>query len=99
MARGFVQVDEREAEPEPLRFRPPVADPAETSQAAEMLALALKGLSQRALVAVSSLFTGAGLFSAWWLWNAILPAPTDRQLVGVTLYALFLLALEFVRRR
>ena len=78
MARGFVQVEE--PDPAPLSFRPPVQDPAETSQAAEMLALALRGLSQRAAIAISSLFTAAGLLSAWWLWATILPAPTDRQL-------------------
>ncbi len=97
MARGFVQVDERESEPAPLPFRVPT--PEEPDHAAEMLALALKGLSQRAAIALSSLFTAAGLLSAWWLWSSILPQPTDRQLVGVTLYAVFLLALEFVRRK
>ncbi len=98
MARGFVQVDEPDPTPT-LPFRPPVQDHEETSHAAEMLALALKGLSQRATIALSNLFTAAGLLSAWWLWSTILPQPTDRQLVGVTLYAVFLLALEFVRRK
>ncbi len=71
----------------------------ETTMATQLMLLSLKALSQRALVAASAIFTGAGLFSAWWLWQSVLPAPTVYQLVGVTLYAVFFLALEFIRRR
>lgn len=67
--------------------------------AIETLMLSLKALSQRALTAASALFTGAALFSAWWLWRSVLPNPSIEQLVGVTLYALFILAIEIVRRR
>ena len=67
--------------------------------ATQMLMLALKALSQRALVAASTLFTAAGLFSAWWLWSSVLPNPTTFQLVGLGGYAIFILALEWVRRR
>ena len=98
MASRFVAV-----EPEPEVQAPPAApSPEQIKQqqvATQMLALALRTMSQKALIAVSSLFTAAALFSAWWLWNSVLPDPSDRQLVGVGLYALFILILEFVRRR
>lgn len=71
----------------------------ETTMATQLMLLSLKTLSQRALVAASAVFTGAGLFSAWYLWQSVLPAPTVYQLLGVTLYAVFFLALEFIRRR
>jgi len=77
----------------------PAAAAKETNMATQLMLLSLKALSQRALVAASALFTGAGLFSAWWLWESILPQPTVFQLVGVTIYAVFFLALEFIRRR
>lgn len=64
-----------------------------------MFLLGMKTLSQRALAAFSTLFTAGGLFSAWWLWQSALPAPTTTQLVGLGMYAAFLLLLEFVRRR
>jgi hypothetical protein len=67
--------------------------------AAHMLALALGALSQKALVAVSTLFTLMGVGLTWWLWNAVLPDPKPLQLIGLGEWALFLLVVEWVRRR
>ncbi len=71
----------------------------ESVLATQMMMLALKALSQRAMIAVSTLFTAAGLFGGWWLWKSILAEPSILQLVGVTLYAVFFIGLEIVRRR
>ena len=67
--------------------------------AASMLMLALRALSQRALVAASTLFTLIALASACWLWLTVLPDPTVNQLVGVALYGLLIVAVEIIRRR
>lgn len=75
------------------------AEPEDRSFSVKLLALSLQALSQRALVALSALFTAGALFSAWWLWNETLPAPTGLQLVGLAMYGAFILALEWVRRR
>ena len=68
-------------------------------QAASMLMLALRALSQRALVAASTLFTLLALASACWLWWTVLPDPTVNQLVGLALYGLLIVAVEIIRRR
>lgn len=77
----------------------PAAAPKASPADVKALMFALKALSQRALVALSACFTGAGLFSAWWLWRSVLPQPTIEQLIGVSLYAVFFLCLEYLRRR
>lgn len=73
--------------------------PAVEKQLTGLLLMSLRALSQRALVALSTLFTLALAASAFWLWGRILAAPSATQLVGVGMYAVFVLALEFVRRR
>ena len=93
-ARGFQEVSP------PQETADVVGHPSrENTIAAQALTLILKGLSQKALIAISSLFTSAALFSAWWLWMTILPDPSNRQLIGVGMYAVFILAVEVVRRR
>ena len=77
--------------------------PAPASSAAEsagmhMLYLGLKALSQRALVAIAALFTLLTVASAFALWWRVLPDPSVFQLVGLGLYAVFILAIHLVRR-
>ena len=55
--------------------------------------------SQRAATICSALFTVAGLAAAFWLWTTILPNPSVLNLIGVGMFAVFILAFEFVRRR
>ena len=76
------------------------AEPAEQASAAHvvMLTIALKALSQRALVALADLFTLLTVGSAFWLWSTI-PAPNDRQIVALSIYALFVLAANYIVRR
>lgn len=101
MPRGFEAIAEHEIPSiSPQTTPPPQTNVAlEAGAATQMLLLALKALSQRAVIALSALFTAGGLFSAWWLWASVLPNPSVLQLIGVGMYALFLLALEWVRRR
>ena len=77
--------------------------PAPASSSAEsagmhMLYLGLKALSQRALVALSALFTLLTVASAFALWWRVLPDPSVFQLIGLGLYAIFILAVHLVRR-
>lgn len=70
-----------------------------TNVSAHMLAIALKALGQRAVVALSSLFTSMLVLSAWWLWLQAPAEPSVRQLVGLGLYGLFVLAVLVIRGR
>lgn len=65
----------------------------------QTMMLALGALSKRSLVALSNCFTAAALASAWLLWDKVLPEPSVLQLVGLGGYAVFLLSLEWIRRR
>ena len=64
----------------------------------DMLLLGLKALSQRALVALSAMFTLLTVGSAFALWWRVLPEPSVLQLVGLGLYAAFVLAIHMVKR-
>lgn len=91
--RGFQVIGDEEVAPKP-------ADTAALAKInTEMLLLALKALSQRALTAITNLFTVVLVASAWWLWTNVLPNPTTNQLIALGGYALFCLLIEMVRRR
>jgi len=62
-----------------------------------MLRIALTALSQRALIAAADLFTLLTVASAFWLWWSI-PAPNDRQIIALTIYACFVLAANWIVR-
>ena len=80
--------------------KPAPAQPKSVDEAATaMFFLALKALSQRALVAFSQLFTLLTCLSAFLLWKSVLQNPTVEQLVGVALYGLFILFLHVVRKK
>lgn len=67
--------------------------------ALKLLLLSLQTVSQRALIALSNMFTLIGLASAWWLWHETLPNPSISQLTGLALYGLLLVSLHLVRRK
>lgn len=67
--------------------------------AIDAITLGLKTLSKKTLVALSTCFTGAGLFGGWLLWDSVLPNPSTMQLIGLGEFAAFFLALEVIRRR
>lgn len=77
---------------------PPQPAPVDNGVAIAMLTIGLKALSQRALTAATDLFTLATVASAFWLWSTI-PAPNDRQIASLTIYALFILAANVIVRR
>lgn len=60
-----------------------------------MLLMGLKALSQRALIALSSLFSLLTAGSAFWLWF-LTPKPDIYQIVSLTIYSIFILALNFL---
>jgi len=70
-----------------------------TNAGLAMMVTGLKALSQRALVALSACFTLLSVASAFWLWLTILPEPNPSKLVGLALYGVFLLGIEWIRRR
>lgn len=72
--------------------------PVDNGVAIAMLTIGLKALSQRALTAATDLFTLLTVASAFWLWWSI-PVPNDRQITSLTIYALFILAANFIVRR
>jgi hypothetical protein len=65
----------------------------------EFLKLLLSVLSQRAIMALHHLLPIVALVSGFALWWRVLPEPTEYQLVGLGLYAAFMLAILFVRRQ
>lgn len=80
------------------------SDPAENdhqrqSAFASLLALSLKALSQRALVAVASLVDLALIASAFVLWLDVIQQPNVLQLVGIGMYAAFILTAIYARSR
>ena len=99
---GFQVISEEEA---PAQHAAPGPDPrlaqaqAESARATQILMLALRTVSQRAVVAIFNAFTAVAVGSAWVLWYSVLPNPNVYQLVGCGLYAVFLLAVEIIRRR
>jgi hypothetical protein len=70
----------------------------ETPLAVSGVMLALKALSQRALIAAASLFTLITVFGAWWLWW-LTPDPNANQIISLSIYALFVLAANWIIRR
>ena len=78
----------------------PVQQPAPQNDAAtQMLALAFRALSQRALIAVASLFTLLTCATVFWLALSVIPHPDPLQLGTLGMYATFVIALNFLVRR
>ena len=95
--RGFAVIGSEDTPDEAATIA--AATPDNTERGAQLLMLSVRALSQRALTAITNLFTAGAVLSAWWLWSTVLPNPTPLQLVGVGGYAVFLLAIEIVRRK
>jgi hypothetical protein len=62
-----------------------------------MLRIALTALSQRAAVAVMDAFTLITCAGAWWLWY-LTPEPNYLQIVHNSIFALFVLAANWIVR-
>jgi hypothetical protein len=87
---GFEVVGGTEVDPAPA----PQATPTHVL----MLQIALKALSQKALVAAMDLFTLITCGGAWWLWY-LTPDPNTLQIVHNSIFALFVLAANYIVRR
>ncbi len=87
---------------DPVEIAPPAPSPAKTSAidwgALQLLGVALTALSQRALVALGQCFTLLTVASGFYLWY-LTPEPTDRQIVSLTIYACFVLAINVIVRK
>jgi hypothetical protein len=94
-AKSFKIVGEEEAQELP----PNPKINTDTEKAMQILMLSLVVVGKRFITALSHLFTAAALLSAWLLWRSVLPSPTVTQLIGVTLFGAFVLAIEWVRRK
>ena len=66
---------------------PPAVAAQQQATAANLIMLALKALSQRALTALAALTTLAYIGSVWYLIWSVLPNPTPMQLGAIALYA------------
>ena len=79
--------------------RTPPSDASRTEQIGiSALALGLGALSKRALSALADLFFLSTVGSAFFLWYLTLE-PTVNQIVSLTIYALFVLAANWLVRR
>ena len=87
------------AEPFKLEVVPETDEPSQSSHDAgfEMLRMGLAALSKRALVALASLFSLLTAASAFWLWF-LTPRPDVYQIVSLTIYSLFILAINYLVR-
>lgn len=72
------------------------AAPAWTATA---LTIALTALSQRAAIALASLFSILLAGSVFLLYWKVLPNPTVESLIGLGLYSIFIIGLHVVRTR
>lgn len=93
---------------EPRRFEivnddPPHAASPQESQSAQvaqkLILMALQTLSQKAMVAIDGLFTLFTVCLVFWYAMSILPDPGDKQLMGLALFALFVLAANVIHFR
>ncbi len=64
-----------------------------------MLMLSLKSLSQRALIAVADLFCLFTCASVFWLFLLMPEDPTPQRIATLTIYAVFVVALNVIVRR
>ena len=83
---GFEVIEE----PDPAPEKPP--------RELGLLVLALKALSQRAIAAIADLFCLFTCVGVWYLWYLI-PDPSPTQIISLTIFALFVLAANWLVRR
>lgn len=62
----------------------------------ELVMLALKSLSQRAIIAIENLFLFASVCLVFWAALAILNDPTPNQLGGLGIFAVFVLVANWI---
>jgi hypothetical protein len=75
-----------------------VGGQADHERATNLLALALKALSQRAVAAIANLFTLVTMAGTWFLWWKT-PDPNPAQIVSLSIFAAFVLAANWLVRK
>lgn len=93
----LVQTNEKPAAAPRAKAQKDTTD--DNKAAAQFLNLMFATLSARTVAIFSAAFTVAGLVSCFWLWSQILIAPSVFQLAGGTIYCVFVILLEIVRKR
>ena len=78
---------------------PPRTDQVLEAAGLQTLMLGLGALSKRAIVGLQSLFVLLATGSAFALWWSVLPSPSILQLVGLGMYAMFVLAASIIVRK
>lgn len=78
---------------------PQSTNQAQAAASLSLLMLALKTLSQRTIVAIAALRGMVLAGTVFWAAMSILPSPNTDKLVGLGLYGLFVLILEYVAYR
>jgi len=81
----------------PGNYHPQFPPPEQTrteAAATGVLMMALRALSQRAVIALANLFVLVTFLSAFWLWYVTMPAPSILQLVGLALYGALIIGLN-----
>ena len=86
------------AEPQRFQVVEDTPTPEDHSASTATLLLALKALSQRALIAVDNLFTLITVGLGFYLWM-VTPDPNDKQIISLSIYAAFTLAANWIVRR
>lgn len=97
-SRRFELVADPVESPQPTAPLPEPKQPWINGVSVQMLSMALSALGQRAVVALAAAFSLLTVGSAFYLWY-LTPDPTDRQIVSLTIYALFVLSINVIVRR
>lgn len=82
----------------PRKAVPPPTKATPESRLLPVIALGLRVLSERSILLGSHLFPLFALATGFYLFMAVLPAPSQLQLAGCTLYAAFMLLMMIVRK-
>jgi hypothetical protein len=94
----FPQIAEREDVPTVVEMAPGKPKAEQASAALDLLITALGALSKKTVVALATLFTLATVGSAFLLWFKT-PDPSPTQIISLSIYAAFVLAINFIIRR
>lgn len=96
--RGFTQVDDGPLFPEQEQVQPQPsrATTAIDGTAIRMMQLALGALSQRAMVALASLFTLLTVGASFYIWLLIINEPTQLQIVAASIFSAFVLLVNYL---
>ena len=94
MAKAFKLIGEQDVAQDA-----PVVQPVDqTAQATQILMLALRALGQRFVMALAAMETLLIVASVFWLFMSI-KDPDTRQIVGMGMYALFILIVAYLKGR